>query len=89
MENSRNVVILGDEHIKAKSGAAVGGMNKIIRDELVHKEIVITKGEWKGFRGRVVSVEDKQAIVELPSKCKKVPIPRDYIQKVELANETL
>lgn len=88
VESSRNVVILGDEHIKTNVAGAVGGVNKRFRDKLVNKDVVITKGEWKGFRGRVVNMDDKQAIIELPSKCKKIPIPRDYIEAIDANEET-
>ena len=39
----------------------------------------ITGGEWKGYRGRVVQADDKSVMVELSSKCRKIPISRDMI----------
>ena len=88
MESCRNVVILGDEHIKSGAAGAVGGVNKRFRDKLVYKDVVITKGEWKGFKGRVVQMEDKQAIIEIPSKCKKIPIPKEYIEEIQANQES-
>jgi transcription elongation factor len=63
VENSRNVLILGDEHVKVNN-------NKKLRESIIGKDVYITKGEWKGYRGRVTRADDKQAIVELSSKCR-------------------
>ena len=59
VESSRNVQILGDEHIKEGNAGAVGGVNKRFRDKLLLKDVVIMCGEWKGYRGRVVNIDDK------------------------------
>ena len=58
-------------------------MNRRIKDNIMGKEIVIIGGEWKGYRGRVTQADEKQAIVELSSKCKKIPIERTLIQEVQ------
>lgn len=54
-------------------------MNRHMRDKFVGKEVLIIKGEWKGFRGRVKRADDKQAIVEISSKCKQIPIDKEWI----------
>ena len=83
VDSSRNVQILGDEHIKEGNAGAVGGVNKRFKDKLLYKDVVITMGEWKGYRGRVVNMDDKQAIVELPSKCKKIPIDKQFVREID------
>ena len=59
VENARNVVILGDEHMKQNQGGAVANSNRRFRDVWAGKEIEITKGEWKGYRGRVCRADDR------------------------------
>ncbi|CDW80320.1 transcription elongation factor spt5 [Stylonychia lemnae] len=85
VENSRNVVILGDEHLKPnQAGVAV---NRRFRDPLIGKDVEITKGEWKGYRGRVCRADDRQAIVELSSKCKQIAIERTLVVEIERGNK--
>jgi transcription elongation factor len=60
VENSRNVLILGDEHIKASDhGGAVASANRRFRDNLVGKDVEIIRGEWKGYKGRVKNADDR------------------------------
>ena len=63
-----------------KGGVAVATMNKRIRDPLQGKDVLITGGQWKGYRGKVTQLDDRQAMVELSSVCKKLPIERSLIQ---------
>ena len=58
-------------------------MNRRFKDAIIGKEVEIIKGEWKGYRGRVCKADDKQAIVELISKSKKIPIDRCLIKEVD------
>jgi len=46
-------------------------MNKRTFDPLKGKEVLITGGQYKGFRGKVCSIDDRQAMVEMSSICKK------------------
>jgi len=55
-------------------------MNKRIFDPLKNKEVLITGGQYKGFRAKVCQIDDRQAMVELSSICKKVPIARELLQ---------
>ena len=81
VESTKNLVILGGEHIKGREGsAALASMNKRIRDPLLGKEVLITGGPYKGYRGKVCRVDDKQAIVEFSSICKKIPIERSLVK---------
>ena len=83
MENSRNVVILGDEHIKAAQGSgAVASMNRRLRDPLQGKDVEIIKGEWKGYKGRVRYADDRQVTLELSSKCKQITLPKEFIKQL-------
>ena len=88
VELSRNVVILGSEFInKSQNGQYGASMNKHIRDKLVGKTIVITGGKWKSYRGRVIYCDDKEATIELSSKCMKISIDKTLIQEVDLSGE--
>lgn len=49
--------------------------------------MVIPGGEWKGFRGRVIQADDKQLIVEITSKCRKVPIDRSLFEDKKISPE--
>ena len=80
VEQSRNVLILGAEHLKAGSSVQ---LNRRFRDSLIGKEVEIIKGQWKGYKGRVCKADDKQAIVELISLSKKIPIDRSLIIEVD------
>ena len=65
--------MLGAEHVKGTSGAAIASQNRLYKDPLVGKIVVVVAGEYKGHRGRVCYADDKQAMVELNTKCKKLP----------------
>jgi transcription elongation factor len=92
VEKTRNVEILGTEHMnhqKQAGGAAMATMNKRGSDPLRNKEVLIVGGQYKGYRGRVCQLDDRQALVELSSLCKKVPISRDFLKdlaKVQAEN---
>ncbi len=64
---------------KQGGGAAIANMNKRTFDPLRGKEVLITDGPFKGYRGKVTAIDDRQATVELSSICKKIPIPREFI----------
>jgi transcription elongation factor len=59
VENTSNSLILGDEHMKQNEAGPVASMNRRIKDSIVGKEVLIIKGEWKGYRGRVCRADDK------------------------------
>ncbi len=62
VDNSRNVLILGDEHIirgNRGEGGAMAAVNRRGRDPLNGKDVEITKGEWKGYKGRVRRADDR------------------------------
>lgn len=65
-------------------GMAVASMNKRGRDPLLGKEVLITGGPWKGQRGRVTQLDDRQAIVEVSSVCRKLPIDRENVKDMSL-----
>lgn len=75
VEKTRNVAALGGEHMKT-GGVAVASMNKRTREPLLNKDVLITGGPWKGHRGKVCQIDDRQAIVEISSVCKKIAIER-------------
>ena len=58
-------------------------MNRRIKDPICGKEVLIIGGEWKGYRGRVCRCDDRQAIVELSSKCRQIPIERTLIEEIK------
>lgn len=58
-------------------------MNRMRRDPLQGKEVLITAGQWKGHRGKVCKIDDRQAMVEISSVCKKIAIDRCNIQDIK------
>ena len=75
-------MILGAEFMKGNQGKAVASQNRLVKDPLVGKMVVIVGGKFKGHRGRVTYADDKQAMVELSSQCKKIPIDKIQIKEV-------
>ena len=83
VENAGNVVILGAEFVKGSKAQAISNQNKMGRHPMVGKTIIVIRGKFKGHRGRVTYANDKPAIVELSSQCKKVPIDIDLIKLLD------
>ena len=54
-------------------------MNRISKDEYQDKIVLVTGGEWKGYRGRVVTTDNKSVIVELTSRSRKYAIDRNLV----------
>lgn len=68
----------------------MANMNRRTFDSLKNKDVLITGGQYKGFRGRVCQLDDRQAMVEISSICRKVPISRDLLKdlaKVQAENK--
>ncbi len=65
------------------ANGAIASLNKVRRDPLQGKEVIITAGQWKGHRGKVSSLDDRQAIVEISSICRKIAIDRAIIEGVD------
>jgi len=82
VENCTNVEILGAQFMKGSQGQAIASQNRMVKDPLVGKLVVIVGGEFKGHRGRVSYANDVQALVELTSKCKKIPIDKSLVKEV-------
>lgn len=85
VELCRNVEILGADFMKGQSGKAIGLQNRMVKDSLVGKTVVIIGGEYKGHKGRVCQADDSKAMVELSTRCKKIPIQRCYIKPADEA----
>ena len=48
-ENTRNIQILGTEFLKGDNqNTTVAGLNRIMRDKMTHKQVMILKGPFKG-----------------------------------------
>jgi transcription elongation factor len=62
--------------------------NKRARDPLLGKEVLITGGPYKGHRGKVASLDDRQAIVELSAICKKLPFDKELIKDLSEVMKT-
>jgi transcription elongation factor len=88
VEQTRNVQILGQEFIKGTTGKAIGSLNRRVKDDIIGKIVAVIKGEWKGYRGRVTQADDKQVIVEITSKCRKIPIDRTFVTDSTGLNDT-
>lgn len=83
-ENCRNVEILGSD-LLMNSGGTIGRVNKRIVPEelrkLVGQTIDIIQGSYKGLKGRVTDITDKQASIELSSKPKIVRVDINFIKQ--------
>lgn len=73
--------------MKESTGQAVANQNRLVRDNLVGKQVVINQGKFKGHRGRVTYADDKSANVELSSQCKIIPIDKTFVQLVDQPGE--
>jgi len=80
VDKTGNVVIKGEEYLK-QGGKIVGSMNRHTRDQIEGKMVIIIAGEFKGYKGRVKQVDDKQALIEIPSRGKTVPVARQDIRE--------
>lgn len=80
VESCRNVAILGAEFMKGDTGKAIASQNRMVKDSMVGKLVVIIGGKFKGHRGRVCYADDKQATVELSTQCKKIPIEKSLVK---------
>ena len=69
--------------MKGSTGQAVVNQNRMVKDQLVGKIVVIIHGKFKGHRGRVTYADDKQATVELSTQCRKIPIDKHNVREVE------
>jgi len=58
VEHCNNVTIRGDEFMKGNAGETKAAENKLARDELVGKDVVVIGGQYKGHRGRVTFADD-------------------------------
>ena len=57
----------------------IASMNKIQRNPLKGKIVMISGGEWKGYRGRVINADDNQVIVEIASTCQHKAIDKELV----------
>ena len=82
VESCRNVEILGSEFMIGDAHRSIAAQNRMVKDSLCGKLVVIIRGEFKGHRGRVCYADDKVATVELLTKCKKIPIEKKDVQEI-------
>jgi len=73
--------------MKESHGDAVANLNRLVKDPLVGKMVVINSGPFKGHRGRVTYADDRSAKVELSSQCKVIPIDKKFVKLVEAPGE--
>jgi len=74
--------------MKESRGEGVANQNRLVRDPLVGKQVVIISGKFKGHRGRVTYADDKSAKVELSSQCKVIPIDKHDVREVSQLGES-
>jgi len=77
--NCRNLEILGADFVKGETGRPIASQNRIIKDPLVGKVVIVCRGQYKGHRGRVCYGNDKTVTVELSTICKKIPIDKALV----------
>ena len=53
--------------------------NRIMRDKLLNKRVIITTGQYKGQKGRCTHVNRDQAQVEMSIRAKKVNLPLNIL----------
>lgn len=84
VERARDIVLQGHENMK-KSHTGVSNVSG--RDELRGKEVIIIKGDWKGHRGIAISSDETKVMIELMTKCRKLPIDRQHVRLVDDINK--
>ena len=65
--------IQGQEFLQSEPGQAQQGIanqNRIIRDKLVNKQVLVIRGIYKGQRGRVTHMNGDSATVEMSIRLK-------------------
>lgn len=77
VEQTKNVLIKGHTLIN-KEGETMS-MNRKGRDKLIGQYVIVTKGQYKGCRGRVTDADNTQVILEIPSSRYKVPIDKNCV----------
>lgn len=88
MVNCRNLEILGADFVKGETGRPIASQNRIIKDPLVGKVVIVCRGQYKGHRGRVCYGNDKTVTVELSTICKKIPIDKALVQELKNPEES-
>ena len=75
---------MGSEFVKKNEGQnqSIGSLNKMLKDDLLNKQVVIIGGEFKGHRGRVVYADDTNARVELSTKCKIMAVDKSFVKLI-------
>ena len=75
---------MGSEFVKKNQGQnqSIGSLNKMLKDDLLNKQVVIIQGEFKGHRGRVVYADDTHARVELSTKCKIMAVDKNFVKLI-------
>lgn len=52
-------------------------------DEMLHQNVQITKGPWKGYIGIVKDTDETHYLIELQTNAKRVRIPRETVKPVD------
>lgn len=58
------------------------------KDPYIGKQVVITRGQWKGLKGVVSVATDQNYSVTMAAICKKITIPRAHVQLSTATNES-
>lgn len=85
VENPRNTTLCGSEFLQNASNRVKGGLintNRIQKDKLLNKVVLIINGPFKGQRGRVVHVNGDTATLETSIRAKQVHIPKNDLRDI-------
>ena len=84
VEQAKNVKIQGSEFIQqepGRHGLATVNLNRIQKDKLLNKSVLIISGPFKGQRGRVIHMNGDRATVETSLRSKT---PQIHLHRTEL-----
>jgi transcription elongation factor len=92
VENPRNTTLCGSEFLhnasnRVKGAGGLLNTNRIQRDKLLNKVVLIINGPFKGQKGRVVHVNGDTATLETSIRAKQVHIPKNDLRDISSENE--
>lgn len=87
VENPRSVTIAGNEFFASADNRgqhmSLINQNRIGKDKLLNKWVLIIQGPFKGQRGRVTHMNGDQATIEMSIRAKQVHIDRADIKEID------
>jgi len=83
VEKPRSIRIQGAEHVKKQAGSKLITAANKVDQPFKGKMVIIVRGEWKGLKGIAISSDDSKVMVEIQSKCRKLPIDKNDVRLLD------